>query len=162
MAYVKSDIMEYKLLLVLSFLLLLSCESENRIYSEHKELSPDVEWLKSDIQEFEIPISDVESSYQLSIAFRYASGYQYQTARIIITEISPTGIEESKEYELQIRNEKGEYLGDPAFDIWDSEHIIETNKKFSEKGSYTYRIEHSMPVDPLYYAMEIGMLLDKN
>ena len=35
----------------------------------------------------------------------------------------------------------------------DSEHLIEQRKKYEEKGTYTYKIEHIMPTDPLHMAI---------
>ncbi|PKP47186.1 MAG: hypothetical protein CVT95_05955 [Bacteroidetes bacterium HGW-Bacteroidetes-12] len=78
-----------------------------------------------------------------------------------ITETSPSGKESVNEYELKIRDEKGNYLGDPGYDIIDSEHLVEPNKKYEETGTYTYVIEHIMPNDPLNFAMEVGIIVDK-
>ena len=62
---------------------------------------------------------------------------------------------------LKIRNEAGEYLGEAGGDIWDSEHLVEANKKYDEQGTYSYRITHVMPQDPLNFGMDIGVILDK-
>lgn len=140
---------------------LLACQPENRIYVEHQKLSPDTEWLKKDVREFKVPINDNNMSYNMSISFRYANGYQYQTANVKVTETSPSGKETVSKYELKVREANGDYIGEPGYDIWDSEHLVEPNKKFAEKGTYTYVIEQNTPVDPLPFAMEIGLILDK-
>ena len=147
-------------LCLLSFLLF-SCQQEGRIYAEHLELSPDVEWLSEDKREFNIPIEDNSIPYNMSLSFRYATGYQYQVAKLKVTETSPSGKVTTEEYDLKIRDDNGDYIGDPGFDIWDSEHIVESNKTYKETGIYTYLIEHVMPSDPLYYAMSVGVILDK-
>lgn len=138
-----------------------ACQPEGRIYSENKDLSPEVEWIKKDKREFEVTIEDNNQAYKMSLMFRYATGYLYTTANVKVTEISPSGKTESKDYELRVRDEKGEYIGDPGMDIWDSEHLVETNKTYSEVGTYKYIIEHNMPFDTLVFAMEIGLALDK-
>ena len=147
-------------LCLLSFLLF-SCQQEGRIYAEHLELSPDVEWLSEDKREFNIPIEDNSIPYNMSLSFRYATGYQYQVAKLKVTETSPSGKVTTEEYDLKIRDDNGDYIGDPGFDIWDSEHIVVSNKTYKETGIYTYLIEHVMPSDPLYYAMSVGVILDK-
>jgi gliding motility-associated lipoprotein GldH len=141
--------------------LLVACQPEGRIYNEHQELSPEVEWLKKDIRTFKVPITDNDIAYKMSLSFRFATGYQYQTANVKVTEISPSGKETVNEYELKVREANGEYIGDPGLDIWDSEHLVEANKKYEETGNYTYVIEQNTPVDPLNFAMEIGVILDK-
>lgn len=151
-----------RLLAMLFFVIsLIACQPKGRIYVEHQELSPRVEWLKSDKREFKVPIEDNNLTYNLSLSFRYASGYQFQVAKVIVTETSPSGIETVNEYELKVREDSGDYIGDPALDIWDSEHLVESNKKYEETGIYSYLIEHNMPVDILNFAMEIGVILDK-
>lgn len=151
-----------KLLTVLSIALsLLACQPEDRIYAEHQELSPEVEWLKKDTRTFKVPVTDNNQTYNLSLSFRYANGYQYPTANVKVTETSPSGKEVVKEYELKVREDNGNYIGEAGYDIWDSEHLVEPNKKYQETGTYTYVIEQNTPVDPLNFAMEIGVVLDK-
>lgn len=140
---------------------LISCEQEGRIYSEHQELSPELEWLKKDVRTFKVPVTDNNIAYNLSLSFRFASGYQYETANVKVTETSPSGKEEVYEYELKVREANGDYIGEPGLDIWDSEHLVAANKKYDETGTYTYIIEQNTPNDPLNFAMEIGVILDK-
>lgn len=140
---------------------LISCQPEGRVYVEHQELSPEVEWLKADTRTFKVPVEDNSEPFNFSLSFRYATGYQYSVARVSVTETSPSGAVTQKDYELRIRDENGGYIGEPGYDIWDSEHLIEPNKVFLEKGTYTYVIEHTMPDDVLNFAMEIGVILDK-
>ncbi len=151
-----------KLLLVLALTIgLIGCQPEGRVYKKHKELSKNIEWLKADTREFSVPIEDNTSAYNMSLSFRYAQGFQYQLARVKVTETSPGGKILVKEYDLKIREDNGDYIGDAGFDIWDSEHLVETGKKYAETGTYTYVMEHAMPVDPLNLAMEIGLIIDK-
>ena len=140
--------------------ILVSCQSKNRIFSENQELSPQMEWLKSDLKTFNVKIDDINQNYKLSLAFRYAEGFQSKTIKVKLTEISPSKKKTIKIYDLKVLNEKGEYIGEPGLDIWDSEHLIEQNKKYLEKGVYTYKIEHQMPSDVVNMAMEIGLILD--
>lgn len=140
---------------------LMACQSEDRIFIEHQELSPELEWLKKDVRTFKVPVADNSQTYNLSLSFRYASGYQYQTANVKVTETSPSGKETVNEYDLKVREANGDYIGEPGFDIWDSEHVVEANKQYEEAGTYTYVIEQNTPVDPLNFAMEVGVILDK-
>ena len=139
-----------------------ACQPEGRVHVEHKELSPEVEWLKKDKIEFKVPVNDNSINYDLSLSFRYATGYQYEVLKVKVTEISPSGIEVVNEYDLKVREKNGDYIGEPGFDIWDSEHLVESNKVYNESGLYTYIIEQNTPVDPLNFAMEIGVILDKS
>jgi gliding motility-associated lipoprotein GldH len=149
------------LIIMMFFLTVTGCHPDGRIFIEHKELSPDVEWLKADIREFKVPIENNSQAYNLSLSFRYANGYQFEVAKVKVTETSPSGKETINEYDLKVREKNGDYIGDAGYDIWDSEHLVQPNKKYEETGTYTYKLEHNMPTDPMNFAMEIGVILDK-
>ena len=140
---------------------LFACQPEGRIYVEYRELSPELEWLKKDAREFKVPIKDNSIAYNMSLSFRYIDGYEDQVVKVKVTETSPGGIENVKEYDLKLREENGDYIGEFAYEIWDSEHLVESNKKYNETGTYTYVIEHNMPKDPVNSVMEIGVILEK-
>lgn len=140
-------------------ILLFSCTPEGEIYNEHKELSPEIEWKRKDARKFEVPIKDNSMNYDLSLSFRYAEGYPYKTAKVKVTEKSPSGKETISEYDLTVRKDNGDYIGEGSLDIWDSEHIVEKGNKFEEIGTYTYVIQHNMPQDPMPMAMEIGVII---
>ena len=142
-------------------ILLSGCNPKGRIYSKHKELSKDLEWLKKDVIKFNAPIDDNSLSYNLSLSFRYAYGYQFNIMKVSVTEISPSGKQITNNYDLIIKAENGDYIGDPGYDIWDSEHLIVENKHYDEVGVYKYIIEHNMPNDPVNFAMEIGLIIDE-
>lgn len=140
---------------------LASCQPQNREFVEHKELSPLVEWHKKDIIEFKVPIESTQQEYNMSLAFRYVLGYEHEGIKLSVMEISPNGEKTTKEYLLNLKDKEGNYLGDPSLSFFDSEHLIETNKKFNQIGVYTYKIEHMMPNDPVSYSLDLGLILDR-
>ncbi len=151
--------------LFLSFLVmtisLISCQPGNREYVNYKDLSPGLKWLSEDVREFEVPVENTDMTYNMILSFRYVSGFSHEVLKVKVTEISPDGNESVQTYELKIRDKNGDYIGDPALEIWDSEHLVEKNKKYKERGVYTYRIKHDMPDDPLTSVLEIGLILER-
>ncbi|MCH8903293.1 MAG: hypothetical protein IIA45_05200 [Bacteroidetes bacterium] len=139
-----------------------TCQPAGRVYIKHQELSPGFSWSKEDTREFKVPIKDNSITYDLSLSFRYVHGYQFQILKVKVTETSPSGVETVKEYDLKVRDDDGDYIGSAGYDIWDSEHLIEPNKKYEETGTYTYVLEHNMPGDPVSLVMEIGVIVDKS
>ena len=147
---------------ILGMLFLSSCTPENRIFEDHQSLSPDVEWHKEDMRTFKVDISNTAPSYNFNIAFRYANGFMWNKAKVIVKEVSPSGKETITPYELTVRDDQGNYLGDAGYVIFDSTHSVEPQKRFEETGTYTYTISHDMPRDDFPWAMEIGLVIDKN
>jgi len=149
------------ILVALLGVLTFSCQNENIIYSKNKELSPKLEWIKSDKIEFIVPITEANLTCKMNLNFRYATGYGYPNVLVKVIETSPSGVVTVFDYDLKLVDENGEYIGEPGLDIWDSHHTVESKKEFSETGDYKYVIEQTTPVDPLNHAMEIGIELEK-
>ena len=152
--------MKYTVILLLVAFFFTAC-NENRIYRDNEPLSPNLEWKKSDFREFEIRVDDTSILYNLGVAFRYVHGYPFNTVNLQITETNSFGEETVEVYEIAVREENGDYIGEPGYDIWDVEQLIEADKEYSKSGMYLYKTEHLMPQDPLGFTMEIGLFLDK-
>jgi gliding motility-associated lipoprotein GldH len=155
--------MKLKLILFISLLSLglSSCSNENEILNDFQDLSAELEWNKTDVKTFEVESTSNSDFYKMTVPFRFIEGLPYQYVKIRITEISPSGEETRKDYELKVREDSGDYIGDPGMDIWDSEHVIEEQFVFREIGHYKFKIEHNMPNDPLHNAMGIGLIIEK-
>lgn len=144
-----------------SIILINTACNPNKVYEKHLELSENIEWKISDVKRFEIEIKDNTIPYDFYLAFRYADGYPFTSVKLLLKEIQPDGTFEELPYELQLRNENGEYIGSPGFDIWDSEHLIVPKKIFPKNGKYVYEITHDMPLDLLPMVMEVGIIIEK-
>jgi len=118
-------------------------------------------WLRTDERSFRIEVDDPEATYDLFVAFRYAEGYPYSFLRVRVSEEMPNGTKSEKQYVLHIKDEEGDYIGEPAFQIWDSEHLVEKGKIFSQKGIYLFTVSHEMTDERIPLAMEIGLILKK-
>lgn len=163
MLYQTCKISDKYVQILLLFVLLQACNT-NKIYEKHikvYESEHKVEWYKSNIKRFKIDIKDITTPYNFYLAFRYADGYPFTNVKVLLKEIQPDGSYEELSYELPLRDEQGNYIGSPGYDIWDSEHLIIPNKKYTQSGKYVYEITHDMPLNPLPLAMEIGIVLEK-
>jgi len=145
----------------LVFFTLVSCKPEGRIYEKHKDLSPNVEWLRSDVRSFAFQIDDTISSYEVGVALRYASGFVHQYGKVSMVLTSPSGKSTEHMFSLKVREDNGDYIGEPGFEIWDSHHPVLKNVFFEESGEYTATFQHAMERDPMNMVMEIGLTIDK-
>lgn len=144
-------------LLVLIFLST-SCD---RVYREYdKDSFPTYTWKSGQEVTFNPTIEDATKSYELVLGLRHVYGLKIRTLPINLLQISPSGKETSKEYQLTLIDDKGEYISSCGGDLCDIEVIVESNLKFEETGEYKYVVTHSMPIDRIPGIMEVGLIIN--
>ena len=152
-----------KLVALVLMSILLACSSSNKeVYSKYKDLSEGGKWVSTDEVFFKVNIDDVSSPYEMKFFFRCLEGFQYKNMNIKVTQISPSKIEEVKEYSLKVFGEEGEILGEELGSIYDSETVVETSKKFDESGVYIFKVESNMSVNVIKNALELGLAVTKS
>ncbi|MCC6599123.1 MAG: hypothetical protein IT223_00440 [Crocinitomicaceae bacterium] len=162
--YTFSGMHSIKRIIALFFvsLLFIACSGDEIVYKEYKELGSDVQWKKSDPRTFDIDIRDNSTPLKFILAFRYATGYMFDKVIIRMTENAPSGKKTIRDIEIPVRDSSGQFIGEKGFDIIDLEYVIDAEKNYPSHGVYTYTLEQAVPgVDPLHYAMEIGLILKK-
>ena len=50
--------------------ILFACQPESRVFVDHQDLSPELEWLKKDVRIFEVLVSDNNQTFNLSLSCR--------------------------------------------------------------------------------------------
>lgn len=138
---------------------LFSCTQKGTIFEEHKKLPENLEWKSSESQKITIPVKDNSKPVRFVLAFRYATGFQFDHMQMRIKETDPEGNNVIRDVQFKVRNENGEFIGDAGYDIIDLEYVLDEEKQFPVLGEYTYEIVHSMPVDPIFFAMEVGLIV---
>lgn len=142
-------------------LVLSACAPDNRVYKKRLDLSPNVEWKLDDVKAFTFEIQDTTLFYELIVDLRYITGFPFDLSILDAKFTAPDGSDFSHQYQLKIRKENGEYIGDPGLDLWDVEQVIEEKFKFEQLGKYTISFTHAMPIDPLPYVLELGLVVNK-
>ena len=64
--------------------------------------------------------------------------------------------------EVVLANDKGEWLGSGAGDIYDFKVPIKKNVRFSLPGKYQFVFEQAMRVNPLPMIMDFGFEIEKS
>ena len=141
-------------------LALASCD-QSAVYKEYQDLSDNLEWRRSDVRQFEYEVTENNSPYDTYVAFRHAVGFPYREMHIRVEETGPGGEVSKKDVIIPIRNENGEWTGKADGDIVDIEYALERNRTFRTWGKYSYRVTHTMPMDTVHLAMEVGLVIRK-
>jgi gliding motility-associated lipoprotein GldH len=145
--------------LLLFTLLLTSCD---RVYREYdKDSFPTYTWKNGQEVTFNPVIEDVTKSYELVLGLRHVYGLKIRTLAINVRQISPSGKESSKEYQVKLIDDRGEYIGSCGGDLCDIEVAVESGVKFDEGGKYKYIVTHNMPLDRIPGIMEVGLIINR-
>ena len=98
--------------------------------------------------------------YNVYITFRYATGFAKTDAPVSLSQKTPSGELYTNDYALRIRDDKGDYIGEPGYDIWDSEHMILAEVKL-EAGTHQFVLEHNNGNGTLFPVLDVGLIVEK-
>ncbi len=140
-------------------IIMIGCNS-NEIYNEHTETGEGFEWKASDKKTFEVAVEDPSVKYNVYVTFRYATGFAKSLAPVKLSHTNPSGETTANEVKLKIRDENGDYLGEPGYDIWDSKHLIEAETQL-EKGKHNYVLQTDNGPNNLFPVLDVGIIVEK-
>lgn len=117
-------------------------------------------WRKSEAKNFELEVEKPISATG-KMVLRYVEGYQFDNAMVKISYVSPSKQLNEATYQIKVKDQNGDYLGEPALEMWDVEYEIPNKFALTEAGTYQFKLEHVMPVDNLPFVLEVGFVLKK-
>jgi len=145
--------------LVLVFLFA-SCSSDV-VFEEYQTTSDNITWTKNDVKNFSFSIEE-EGNYDIYFMLRYVTGYPWDIAHIAV-EMDDVEKKNSVQelFTFQLKDEEGNPLGDPSFDLWDIKQKYALDTLLRE-GVYYISIQHAMAIEPFPYVMELGVRVEKS
>jgi gliding motility-associated lipoprotein GldH len=146
--------------LVLALFLIASC-SKNVVYREYRTFEEN-EWHSKDKAVFEMDISDTQSLNNISLMVRHADGYPFSNIYLFVTTFYPDGAAKTDTMEVMLANNKGEWQGDGAGDIFDLKVPIKKNVRFPLSGHYKFEFTQAMQADPLPLIMDFGFEIERS
>lgn len=144
--------------ILISFFLV-SC-TQNDVYLKYQAIVPQG-WSKDSIYTFDIPISDVKSSYNVYVNIRNRGEYPYQNVWLFLTKTSPNKEQAKDTVECYLADQRGKWLGSGVGSVYDMPVLYEQNIHFKTLGTYQYKIGHGMRDDMLIGINDIGMRVEK-
>jgi len=139
--------------------LFLSC-NKNVVFSEYKKI-PEEGWKIEDKLSYDVTIDDNTSYHNVFLTVRHADSYPYSNLYLFLTTTYPSGQTSVDTLECVLANQKGEWIGDGAGDIWDAKIPLKQNLRFAKAGKYNFSFEHGMRTNPLPLIMDFGMVIEK-
>lgn len=148
-----------QLTIVLISIFLFSC-SNNYILNKNVTI-PESGWKAENKISFDVEVKDTKTYYDVFLNVRHADEYPYSNLFVFLTTTYPDGKKTVDTLECVLANQKGEWKGDGAGDIWDNKIPLKHNMVFKEQGKYTFSFEQGMRTDPLPLIMDFGMQIEK-
>jgi len=141
-------------------ILLLSACNSHVVYSKYQTFT-DNEWSAKNKAVFDVEINDMQTLNNISLMVRHGDSYPYSNLYLFVTTNYPDGKIKKDTMEVILANEKGEWQGSGAGDIFDLKIPIKKNVRFSLPGKYQFTFEQGMRVDPLPMIMDFGFEIEK-
>jgi gliding motility-associated lipoprotein GldH len=151
---------KFKWIFVCCSILLLSACNKNVVYSKYQTFK-DNEWAAKDKVTFDLDITDTQTLNNINLMVRHADSYPYNNLFLFVTSKYPDGKILTDTMEIVLANEKGEWQGSGAGDIFDLKVPIKKNVRFPVAGKYQFTFEQAMRVDPLPLIMDFGFEIEK-
>jgi gliding motility-associated lipoprotein GldH len=146
--------------IVIVVLLLSACKN-NTIFSKYETFTEN-EWAAKNKVTFKVPVTDSVNLHNIYIMVRHAESYPYSNIFLFVSTKYPNGKTLSDTMELILANQKGQWLGDGAGDIYDYKVPVKKNIRFAQSGTYEFSFEQGMRVDPLPLIMDLGFEIEKS
>lgn len=119
-------------------------------------------WFNKSKVTFEMDITDGNSLHDISIMVRHADAYPYSNLFLFLTTKYPDGKTTTDTLECILANNKGEWMGDGAGDLFDIKIPLKKSVRFPLRGKYSFTFEQAMRTDPLPMIMDFGMEVKKS
>lgn len=139
---------------------LAACNSKI-VYSEYRTFT-EQGWSADKPAEFELDITETQQLNNVSLMIRHADDYPYRNIFLFVTTRYPDGKIMKDTMEVVLSNQKGEWMGSGAGDIFDFKVPIKKNVRFALPGHYKFSFEQAMRVDPLPQILDFGFEIEKS
>lgn len=149
------------LMLLFSFVLLFTSCRNNVVFSKYENF-PNNEWFAKNKVTFDLEMQDINSLHDISVMVRHADAYPYSNLYLFLTTKYPDGKVTLDTLECILANQKGEWMGNGAGDIFDITIPLKQSTRFPLAGKYSFTFEQAMRTDPLPLIMDFGFEIKKS
>ncbi|MBC7864242.1 MAG: gliding motility lipoprotein GldH [Bacteroidia bacterium] len=146
--------------IALSVIFISSCGKKS-VFSEYKSIDAEKGWAKDNRISFDVNIDDTISRYNVYVNVRQGDVYQFRNLFVFLVTEYPDGRKVKDTLECLLADDKNQWMGEGAGDLWDNTIPFKGNAKFPVKGKYKFTYEQAMRVDPLPMIKDMGLTIDK-
>ncbi|MCD4729327.1 MAG: gliding motility lipoprotein GldH [Bacteroidales bacterium] len=135
--------------------------SNRKVFEEFKKFDK-VSWHRFNYLEFEVPVEDTDSEFDIYISLRHLPEFPHKQLPVNFTIYSPSGEMRTADHMLELNDDEGNSLSKCLGDFCDVSILVREDFKFSETGTFKFRIENKWKKVDLPGIMEVGLLIKKS
>jgi gliding motility-associated lipoprotein GldH len=147
--------------LVVLLISLASCKTRTDVFEKNIAI-PERAWQNQFKPEISFQVSDTMARYNIYVVVRHTNAYQYNNLWVNIYTQAPGDSAMNKQnLDLRLATDDKGWLGSGMDDIF--EHRIQITKEPAtlKAGTYRFRLENIMRIDPLPEIMNMGIRVEK-
>lgn len=133
----------------------------NQYFMQKWEDIPMLTWKKSRVVSHTFNISDPDAQYELQLGLRHLRDISLKALRVSLEITKPDKQSSTKEYTLQLKDEKGEVIGQAMSELVDLIQTVEPDWKITQAGEYIFKITQKSNEDELGGIIEVGVVIVK-
>ncbi len=146
---------------VFLLLFILTACSPDKIYEKHIKFE-NYSWNRFKDLQFEVPVEDIKSNYNFYFAIKHITQYPYKNLRINFTIHTPSGEFRTMDYDLKLKDNKGNCFGKTTGDTCYISRLLRKDFLFSKTGVCKFEIGNLMPRVETPGIMEIVLIVEKS
>jgi gliding motility-associated lipoprotein GldH len=153
--------MKKLILIFIPVIIVLTSCNPRKIYEKHFDIDR-ITWNRFDVKTFKVEIKDISANYAFYAAIRHLTDVPFRFLTIKIIIYTPSGERRILEQKILLKDNDGNLLGDGMGDLWDVNHLVRDNFKFTEPGICTVEISSTMSQADLPGIMQVGLIVKKS
>ena len=146
-------------ILIVTFILS-SCGNKT-VFEEYKEFD-NLSWGRFDFLDFEVPIENVDTEYDIFVAVRHLPEIPYKELKINLTIYLPSDEMRTVDHVFELVDKEGNKLSKCLGDFCDISFPVRKNFVFSEPGIVKFRIENKFTKTQMPGILEVGLILKES
>ncbi|MHA4843229.1 gliding motility lipoprotein GldH [Flavitalea antarctica] len=154
--------MKYFLPFLMFALALGSCQQSIDVF-EKNVVIPDRAWASGFKPEISFTVQDTSARYNIYVVVRHTDAYEFNNIWInIYTKVPGDSTERKQQLDLKLATDEKGWLGSGMDDIFEHRILITAQPEaLTKAGTYTFRLENIMRVDPLPEVLNMGIRVEK-
>lgn len=145
-----------RLIIALGLLVVGLSACDTKPYYDKTYAFEDKSWNQRLKPAFIVPIEDTNQFYDFVVSIRTTTDYKFSNLWIYLNTTTPNKEQGRDPFQIKVANDDGTWTGSKTGTIVENQLLFK-RRKFPEKGSYKFTIEHAITEETVNEILDIGL-----